>query len=318
MTTEDGSQVPRRVGEPPSGNPREEPIAQTEQVLGDLPLERLFARAREKGLRDSSAPAEAVQEAAPEVKKIPVGVRPHSVAVSPDGTRLYVTNFGDGSVSVIDPYREAVVATHQVGESPYGVAVSPDGTDLYVAATGPGTVTQCSISGDDLVQDGSILSADDHSKRPYGMAVGPDGSVYVTLALSDTVLVTDRFLKNPTSIPDVDFPVGVVVSKDNARLYATNYFSKSVSVIDVSGKAVVATIPVGNEPYGVAMSPDGTRLYVAHFPGTGSVSVIDVSGQAVVATIPVGNSPRGVAVSPDGTRLYLTNFFADSLSVVTL
>ncbi|MDX3533562.1 YncE family protein [Streptomyces sp. MB09-01] len=318
MTTEDGSQVPRRVEEPPPGNARREPIAQTEQILGDLSLERLFARAREEGLHVSSAPAEAGQEAAPEVKRIPVGVRPHSVAASPDGTRLYVTNFGDGSLSVIDPYREAVVATHLIGEAPYGVAVSPDGTDLYVASPSRGTVTQYSISGDDLFQDGSILSADDHSKNPYGTAVSPDGHVCLTLALSDTVLVTDKFLKAPTSIPDVSFPVGVVASKDNDRLYATNYFAKSVSVIDVSGKAVVATIPVAIDPYGVAMNPDGTRLYVAHFPGTGSVSVIDVSGQAVVATIPVGQGPRGVAVSPDGTRLYVTNFFADSLSVVTL
>jgi YVTN family beta-propeller protein len=291
-------------------------MAQTEQVLGDLPLERLFARARKEEV--PSAPADAVHEVAPEVKRIAVGVRPHSVAVSPDGSRLYVTNFGDNSVSVVDPYREKVVATHPVGEAPYGVAVSPDGTDLYVAATGPGTVTQCSISGDDLVHDGSILSADDHSKRPYGMAVSPDGHVYVTLALSDTVLMTDRFLKDPTSIPDVDFPVGVVVSKDNARLYATNFFSKSVSVIDASGKAVVAEIPVGNEPYGVAMSPDGTRLYVAHFPGTGSVSVIDVSHGTVVASIPVGDGPRGVVVSPDGKHLYVTNFFANTLSVVKL
>lgn len=318
MTTEDGTQGPWRAGEPPSGNPRREAMAQTEQVLGDLPLEQLFAKARDEGLWVSSAPAEAVQEAAAEVRRIPVGVRPHSVAVSPDGTRLYVTNFGDSSVSVVDAYGEAVVASHPVGESPYGVAVSPDGTDLYVAATGPSTVTQYSVSGDDLVQDGSILPADDRSKRPYGMAVGPDGRVYVTLALSDTVLVTDRFLKNLTSISDIDFPVAVAVTKDNARIYATNYFSKSVSVIDTSGKAALAKISVGIDPYGVAVSPDGTRLYVTHFPGTGSVSVVDVAGQTVVSTILVGDGPRGVAVSPDGTRLYVTNFFADSLSVVTL
>ncbi|WP_369153320.1 YncE family protein [Streptomyces sp. R17] len=319
MTTEDGSQDPQIMEEPPSGDPRRKPIAATQQVLTDLPFERLFARARDKGLQVPSTPVQAEPADVWEGKKIPVGDRPHSVAVNPDGTRLYVTNFGDGSVSVIDLSREAVVATHLVDEGPYGVAVGPDGADLYVASPSRGTVKQYSIAGDNLVEDGSTLVAENHSRNPYGMAASPDGHVYVTLALSDAVRVTDRFLMDIRDIPAVSFPVGVAVSKDNTRLYATNYFAAgSISVIDVSDQAVVGTIPVGNDPYGVAVSPDGTHLYVAHFLGTEGVSVIDVSAQTVVGTVPVGNDARGVAVSPDGTRLYVTNFFANSVSVIYL
>ncbi|MEU2621967.1 YncE family protein [Streptomyces sp. NPDC007157] len=317
MTTEDGSQAPRIMDESPSGDPRRRPMAATERVITDLPFERLCARARDKGLQVPSAPVQAEPAAAWQRKKIPVGDRPHSVAVNPDGTRLYVTNFGDGSVSVIDLGRESVVATHPVDEGPYGLTVGSDGTDLYVASPSQGTVTQYSISGDDVVEDGSILEAENHSKNPYGMAASPDGHVYVTLALSDAVRVTDKFLMDIRDIPAVNFPVGVAVSNDNTRVYATNYFAAgSVSVIDVSDQAVVGTIAVGNDPYGVAVSPDGTHLYVTHFLGPGDVSVIDVSTQTIVATVPVGDDARGVAVSPDGTRLYVTNFFANSVSVI--
>ena len=63
---------------------------------------------------------------------ITVGAGPVGVAVSPDGTRAYVTNLGDDTVSVIDTATNTVTATIPVGDDPVGVAVSPDGTRAYV------------------------------------------------------------------------------------------------------------------------------------------------------------------------------------------
>ena len=54
------------------------------------------------------------------------------MAVSPDGTRAYVTNGPSGSVSVINTATNHVTATIDVGRAPEEVAVSPDGTRAYV------------------------------------------------------------------------------------------------------------------------------------------------------------------------------------------
>ncbi|MFI8277281.1 YncE family protein, partial [Streptomyces sp. NPDC085929] len=54
---------------------------------------------------------------------IPVGSLPQGVAVTPDTTRVYVTNVGSDTVSVIDTATNAVTATIDVGESPVGVAI---------------------------------------------------------------------------------------------------------------------------------------------------------------------------------------------------
>jgi len=64
---------------------------------------------------------------------IGVGGRPMGVAVSPDGTRVYVTNLFSHTVSVVDTATNQVTATIGAGSDPQGVAVSPDGTHLYVA-----------------------------------------------------------------------------------------------------------------------------------------------------------------------------------------
>jgi YVTN family beta-propeller protein len=55
------------------------------------------------------------------------------VAVTPDGSHVYVTNVASDSVSVIATANDTVTATIPVGNSPAGVAVTPDGSTVYVA-----------------------------------------------------------------------------------------------------------------------------------------------------------------------------------------
>uniref|UniRef100_UPI000A96E89D YncE family protein n=1 Tax=Rhodococcus marinonascens TaxID=38311 RepID=UPI000A96E89D len=70
---------------------------------------------------------------------------PVGVAVTPDGTRAYVTNVGDGTVSVIDTATNTVVETVPVGAAPQGVAITPDGSRAYVANLGDNTVSVIGI-----------------------------------------------------------------------------------------------------------------------------------------------------------------------------
>ena len=66
-----------------------------------------------------------------------VGFQLHDMAISPDGTRLYVTEeVGvpvSGAVVVIDTATNAVIDRVGVGTNPLGVAVNPAGTFAYVA-----------------------------------------------------------------------------------------------------------------------------------------------------------------------------------------
>jgi YVTN family beta-propeller protein len=64
---------------------------------------------------------------------IPVGSEPWGVAVSPNGSKVYVGNQNSNDVSVIDTATNTVVATIPVGSFPAGIAVTPDGSKVYVA-----------------------------------------------------------------------------------------------------------------------------------------------------------------------------------------
>jgi len=65
------------------------------------------------------------------VTTIPIGHGPDGLAVTPDGSRVYVAN-ADGTVSVIDTASNTVVATVTVGGRPSWVTIAPDGTRAWV------------------------------------------------------------------------------------------------------------------------------------------------------------------------------------------
>jgi YVTN family beta-propeller protein len=97
--------------------------------------------------------------------------------------------------------------------------------------------------------------------------------------------------------------------------YITNAGADNVSVVDIDGNVVVATITVGSSPQGVAVDATGSRIYVGN-AGSDTVSVIDGATKSVKATIPVGKEPAGVAVNAAGTRVYVANDLSNTVSVI--
>ena len=74
------------------------------------------------------------------------GNTPIGIAVTPDGSRVYVSDYGSGKVSVINTTDNTVAATVTVGTNPYGVAVTPDGSKVYVANAGSNSVSVISTA----------------------------------------------------------------------------------------------------------------------------------------------------------------------------
>lgn len=121
----------------------------------------------------------------------------------------------------------------------------------------------------------------------------------------------------PMSRAERDFPsatTGAIVKRsssaiastvDGSTLIVVNPDSDSVTLVDTSGRVVLAELAVGVDPRTVAVSDSGGRAYVAN-RGSDTVSVIDLRSRRVVNEIAVGHQPYGVVVSPDGGRLFVT------------
>ena len=251
------------------------------------------------------------------VATIAVGDGPGGIALSPDGSRAYVTRFDDDLVSVIDTTTNAVIATIPVGDYPVQVVVTPDGGYAYVSNPVGDTVSVIDTATNTVVATHARWRT-----APTSVAVSPDGAtIYVANSADGTVSVIDAASNSVTDTITVGGgPVGLAVSPDGARVYVTHFDSftgDTVSVINTATNAVIATIAVGQGPAGVAFTPGGGTALVAN-SADDTVSVIRRLTNSVIATIDVGDGPGQVVVSPDGTRAYVVNSFDGTVSVIAL
>src|SRR5262249_19373212 len=60
---------------------------------------------------------------------VDVGSEPTGVALSPTGAFALVTNFGEGTVSVVDTATMTVSSTIQVGDAPRAISITNNGDD---------------------------------------------------------------------------------------------------------------------------------------------------------------------------------------------
>lgn len=125
------------------------------------------------------------------------GVEPETVAVSPDGRWVYVTNETSNDVHVIDTSTNRVIAKIKVGANPRGVSFTPDGKRAYVGCERDGTVAVIDTAARRVIATIPV------GERPVGTVVSRDGKkVYVAHGRSYDVWVLDtRTHRILTKIP---------------------------------------------------------------------------------------------------------------------
>ena len=227
---------------------------------------------------------------------INVGGGPYGIAVTPDGTRVYVAN--GGAVAVIDTQTNFVGPPITVGNNPRGIAISPDGMTAYVTNQTSGDVSVVDLPSNQAIGAPIVVGG-----SPLGIAITPNGGrAYVANSKSGSVSVIDTRTNQVVGSPIIvgTEPRAIAISPDGGRAYVANAQSGSVSVIDTGTNQVVGSpIIVGTEPKAIAITPDGARAYVANRESA-DVTVIDArTNQVVGSPIAAKNAPEAIAITPD-------------------
>jgi YVTN family beta-propeller protein len=232
------------------------------------------------------------------IAKVPVGLHPAHVVLTPDGRFAYVTNGGDNTLSVIDASTQRRVSTIAVGKFPHGIRFSPDGTQAYVANLKGGTVSVVDTASQKEVTQIPV------GKGPAQVGFTPDGRLaFVSLSEENAVAVIDpatRKVLRRIAVGTV--PIQLFATPDSSTLLVANQGTrkrpgKTISMIDLGSFQVVKTVEAGSGTHGVALDREGRYAYITN-TYAGSLSVLDISKRSVVATIPVGKGPNGVSVRP--------------------
>jgi len=107
-------------------------------------------------------------------EKYSVGAIPCAVAVNSETGMIYVVNYGDDSVTVIDGKLKAAAGTIKAGHGPQAIAVDSKANRVYVANTHDDSVTV--IDG----HTNKVIATVPAGRNPYAITAGSDaGTVYV-------------------------------------------------------------------------------------------------------------------------------------------
>jgi YVTN family beta-propeller protein len=237
---------------------------------------------------------------------IHVGFNPEDLAVSPDGTQLWVTDTGPqtgpGSptgIAVISTATDKVTATLPLPSAPAQIAFSPSGATAYVTTAAGLWI---------------FSTATDHVTRvisglgdPHGIAVSPDGStVYVTSTAGNAVEVIDAASARVTdTIPVGQLPWGLALSAKGGTLYVADPNSNQVSVISTKTDTVTGTIPLAGGPGTLALTPDGSQLWICGLT-SGILTVVATSNDSVVGSLNLGGDGANSGDGMDPTDIVLT------------
>ncbi len=93
-------------------------------------------------------------------KVIPTGAVPKYVAVTPDGSKLLVSNWCGFDVSVIDTAKNVELTRIPVGRHPRGIAVTSDSSTAYVTVMGESRIARIDLAALAVVGDVPLDRAD--------------------------------------------------------------------------------------------------------------------------------------------------------------
>ena len=237
---------------------------------------------------------------------IHVGFNPEDLAVSPDGTQLWVTDTGPqtGSssltdIDVISTATDKVTATLPMPSAPDQVTFSPSGATAYVTTAAGLWIFNTAT---DHVA-GVITGLGD----PHGIAVSPDGStVYVTSTANNVVEVISAATHQVTgTIPVGQLPWGVALSAKGGTLYVADPDSNQISVISTKTDTVTSTISLAGGPDVLALTPDGSQLWICGLTSS-ILTVVNTSNDSVVGSLNLGGDGANSGDGMDPTDIVMT------------
>ena len=256
---------------------------------------------------------------------------PHEIAVSSDGRRAVVTNYGDrrpgNTLSIIDVERGTTTGTVDLGDytRPHGILFTADDCQVLVTAEGAQALLRVDVCSKEVLKAmptgqevSHMLAYDPVVRRAYVANIG-SGSVSIIDVASGELLAFHV---------SGDGAEGVALSGDGRQLWVTNRGEDSISQFDARSGSRLRKIPVEGFPIRAEMLPgdadSGERVLVTS-ARSGGLTVIDTTVPAIERTVDLGlalsgdadglfadrfgNSsiPIGIEVEPGGERIWIAH-----------
>lgn len=269
------------------------------------------------------------------VATLPTGEGPHEVAVSPDGRRALVTNYGTSaapgrSLTLVDIASRRVLDTIELPEQsrPHGVewldndsaAITAEGiSSLLLVAVGSGDVS-ATIAVDQAVAH--MVAVAPEKRRAFVANIGSGTASALDLDAA----------RKLTDLASGQGAEGIALVRNEQELWVTNRGDDTVSIFSTVSLMKLATIPVPGFPIRAEADDPRNRVYVTA-PRQDALIVLDSESRKEIARIdfaiapdrerktllgsalPDSSIPVGVLLSGDGRQLFVAHTNSHVISV---
>ncbi|OBF36214.1 hypothetical protein A5724_13495 [Mycobacterium sp. ACS1612] len=270
-----------------------------------------------KGISESHVNAESIEDPHAELVGT-VAVQRGPIGGIATGDVVVVTNYGDDSVSFLNPHTMAVEKTIGVPGEPFGVVLSND--RAYVSTS---TENHDIVSVIDTTA-GTVIATYPLAFGITALAISPDGKrVYAGRTADDhvDVAVIDTTAER---VGTIDVAAGggigidaVMVDPSGKRLYVatTDVRGSQLVVIDAETTRVDRKVSVGAPIRDIAFADGSVYVLTSDRTHGGAISVVDMSSSYVTDIIELGiGAPTQMVLGPDKTRAYVVDY--DRVAVV--
>lgn len=226
----------------------------------------------------------------------PTGPHPAHVIEAPNG-KVYVTNSGDGTVSVYQAAGLSPAGRITLDGMPHGLRAAAEGSVIVVANTMDGAVDLIDPATDKYIGAVPVGSS------PAQVAVRADGK-YAYTGVSDPPAVvkvdlSQRKVVGSASVPSA--PVQLYLTPDGSEVISADQGKKdapghTLSIIGTKEMTTRSTVTTGAGPHGVVIDDSGKWAWVTNsFDNT--VTAVDLSSSTALPSTPVGAEPSGISYS---------------------
>ena len=227
----------------------------------------------------------------------PTGAQPAHVIEAPNG-KVYVTNSGDGTVSVYQAPGLSPAGRITLNGMPHGLRPAAGGSVIVVANTMDGALDLIDPATDTYVGAVPVGSS------PAQVAVSADGKyAYTGISEPPSVVKVDlaqRKVVGSAAVPNP--PVQLYLTPDETQVVSADQGKKddqghTLSVIDTKDMATRGTVTTGAGPHGVVIDTSGDWAWVTNSYDN-TVTAVDLATLTAMTPIPVGTQPSGISYSP--------------------
>ncbi len=266
------------------------------------------------GLVVAVSPMRARAEPPPiEVQEVAdTGSMPKGALLARDGSRFFVTNFGNrnsGNVTVYDVETLRRLATIDVPGIVVESVLSPDGATLYVSNFERNEVQAIDLAARRVKKD---FPAGLH---PKVMVLSADGArLFAANWNGESVTQIDTASgKTVRTLPVGVHPRGMALTREG-KLYVANFDGASIDVFDGPDYGHTYRLAVCRIPRHLALSPDEKTLYISCYHDS-EIHALDLATELVTHTVKVGTNPKSLEVSRDGRYVFSADYGEDAHGV---